>query len=73
MSLLHMLTCMFRQLACLYPLGCLSMRRCTIDLCLQGTNRPARYNVLVDDNRLGQDGLQLITMYLTSLYFACTR
>jgi eukaryotic translation initiation factor 2C len=40
---------------------------------IQGTNRPARYNVLVDDAGLGPDGLQLVTQHLGSTYCACTR
>uniref|UniRef100_A0A383WDW5 Piwi domain-containing protein n=1 Tax=Tetradesmus obliquus TaxID=3088 RepID=A0A383WDW5_TETOB len=40
---------------------------------IQGTNRPGRYNVLVDDSWLGPDGLQLITQHLASTYAACTR
>jgi hypothetical protein len=39
----------------------------------QGTNRPARYNVLLDDSRLGPDGLQLVTQHLASTYAPCTR
>jgi hypothetical protein len=80
---------------------------------MQGTNRPARFNVLVDDRNIGpvrggggefgcasvytawrrqlppaehacwllavcthahwQDGLQLVTFHLSSIYAACTR
>jgi hypothetical protein len=47
--------------------------RFTHVLHLQGTNRPGRYNVLVDDCSLGPDGLQLITQHLASTYVACTR
>jgi hypothetical protein len=55
---------------------CLTMHeldRFTHVLHLQGTNRPGRYNVLVDDCSLGPDGLQLITQHLASTYAACTR
>jgi hypothetical protein len=49
----------------------------TLHLCVgvacQGTNRPGRYNVLLDDSRLGPDGLQLITQHLASTYAPCTR
>lgn len=38
-----------------------------------GTNRPAHYNVLVDENGFGADALQLFTWWLTFTYQRATR
>jgi eukaryotic translation initiation factor 2C len=40
---------------------------------IQGTNRPARFNVLLDEHDLGPDGLQLLAFHLSSIYCACSR
>lgn len=40
---------------------------------IQGTNRPARYIVLVDQCGFGPDGLQLLTYWLCYLFCRCTR
>ncbi|KAF8072802.1 AGO3 [Scenedesmus sp. PABB004] len=40
---------------------------------IQGTNRPARFNVLVDEIGLSQDGLQLLCFHLASTHAACAR
>uniref|UniRef100_A0A383VYD8 Piwi domain-containing protein n=1 Tax=Tetradesmus obliquus TaxID=3088 RepID=A0A383VYD8_TETOB len=40
---------------------------------LQGTNKPAHYHVLVDENAFSADGLQLLTYWLCYLYCRCTR
>jgi hypothetical protein len=40
---------------------------------LKGTNRPAHYHVLVDENGFGADGMQLFTYHMCYLYCRCTR
>jgi eukaryotic translation initiation factor 2C len=40
---------------------------------LQGHNKPAHYNVLVDENGFSADGLQLLTYWLCYLYCRCSR
>ncbi|GMH40844.1 hypothetical protein BSKO_08748 [Bryopsis sp. KO-2023] len=40
---------------------------------IQGTNKPAHYRVLVDENGFGSDGIQLMTYWMCFLYCRCTR
>jgi eukaryotic translation initiation factor 2C len=40
---------------------------------LQGTNKPAHYHVLVDENGFSADGLQLLTYWLCYLQCRCSR
>ncbi len=40
---------------------------------LKGTNRPAHYHVLVDENGFGADGMQLFTYHMCYLFCRCTR
>eukprot|EP00210_Caulerpa_lentillifera_P001708 g1641.t1 len=40
---------------------------------IQGTNRPAHYYVLVDENGFGSDGIQLFSYWMCYLYCRCTR
>ena len=38
-----------------------------------GTNKPAHYYVLLDENGFGSDGIQLLTYWMCFLYVRCTR
>ena len=38
-----------------------------------GTNKPAHYYVLVDENGFGSDGIQLLSYWMCYLYCRCTR
>ncbi|KFD45307.1 hypothetical protein M513_13817 [Trichuris suis] len=40
---------------------------------IQGTSRPAKYNVLYDDNNLNSDTMQAIAYYLCHVYGRCMR
>ncbi|RMZ53214.1 hypothetical protein APUTEX25_005203, partial [Auxenochlorella protothecoides] len=40
---------------------------------IQGTSKPAHYSVLVDENKFGADGMQLLTYHLCYLFCRCTR
>lgn len=40
---------------------------------IQGTNKPAHYHVLLDENNFGADGMQMMTFWLCFLYCRCTR
>ncbi|KIY99544.1 argonaute-like protein [Monoraphidium neglectum] len=40
---------------------------------IQGTSRPSKYQVLVDDRGLGPDALQLVTHWLCCTHGACSR
>lgn len=40
---------------------------------IQGTNKPAHYHVLVDENKFSADSIALMTFWLCFLYCRCTR